>query len=124
VRSNIKSMLICIFDQKGDVHKEFVILVRQLMLHSTSKVLKHLRENVRRKQTDQWRNNTRLLHLDDTPARAALLTRRFLTHNNMTAVPHPPCSPDLAPSDFFLFPKLKMKLEGRRIQALEEIQAE
>jgi len=41
----------------------------------------------------------------------------------MTAVPHPPHSPDLAPSYFFLFPKLKMKLKGRRVQT-EEIQAE
>jgi len=41
----------------------------------------------------------------------------------MTVKPHPPYSPDLAPSDFFLFPKLKMELKGRRIQT-EEIQAE
>jgi len=41
----------------------------------------------------------------------------------MTVVPHPPYSPDLAPSDF-LFPKLNMKLKGRRFQILEEIQAE
>jgi len=40
----------------------------------------------------------------------------------MTVVPHPSYSPDLAPSDFFLFPKLKMKLKGRRFQT-EEIQA-
>jgi len=38
-------------------------------------------------------------------------------------VPHPPYSPDLAPSDFFLFPKLKMKLKGWRFQT-EEIQTE
>ena len=42
----------------------------------------------------------------------------------MSVVPHPPYSLDLAPSDFFLFPKLKMKLKGRRFQTLEEIQAE
>jgi len=35
-----------------------------------------------------------------------------------------PYSPDLAPSDFFLFQKLKMKLTGRRFQTLEEIQTE
>ena len=29
-------MLICFFDQKGNVHKEFVPAVKQLMLHSTS----------------------------------------------------------------------------------------
>ena len=42
----------------------------------------------------------------------------------MTVVPHPPYSPDLALSEFFLFPKLKMKLKGRRFQTVEEIQAE
>ena len=42
----------------------------------------------------------------------------------MSVVPHLPYSPDLVPSDFFLFPKLKMKLKGRRFQTLEEIQAE
>jgi len=71
---------------------------------------------------DQWRNNTWLLHHDNAPAHAAL-SRRFLTDNNVTVVPHPPYSPDLAPSDFCLFPKLKMKLKGRRFQT-EEIQAE
>jgi len=37
-------------------------------------------------------------------------------------VPHPPCSPDLAPADFFLFPKLKTTLKGRSFQTIEEIQ--
>jgi hypothetical protein len=30
----------------------------------------------------------------------------------------------LAPCDFFLFPKLKLKLKGRRFDTIEEIQAE
>ena len=103
--------------------KNLFFLVRQLMLHSASEVLKHLRENVRRKRPVQWRNNTRLLHHDNVPAHAAILTLRFLTDNNNTVVPHPPYSPDLAPSDFFLFPKLKMKLKGRIFQT-EKIQTE
>ena len=37
----------------------------------------------------------------------ALLIREFLTKHEPTVVPHPPYSPDLAPADFFLFPKLK-----------------
>jgi hypothetical protein len=37
----------------------------------------------------------------------------FVTNNNMVIVPHPPCSPDLAPCDFALFPEFKMKLNGR-----------
>jgi hypothetical protein len=35
---------------------------------------------------------------------------------------YPPYSPDLVPADFFLFPKLKPTLQGRRFQTIEEIQ--
>jgi hypothetical protein len=31
---------------------------------------------------------------------------------------------DLAPCDFFLFPKMKLKLKGRQFDIIEEIQAE
>jgi hypothetical protein len=39
-----------------------------------------------------------------------LKTIKLVTNNNMVIVPHPPYSPDLAPCDFALFPKLEMKL--------------
>ena len=114
--SEKQSMLICFFDQKGIVHKEFVPPGQTVNAEFYVEVLKRLRENVRRKRPDQWRNNAWLLHHDNAPAHAALLTERFLTDNNMTVVPHPPYLPDLAPSDFFLFPKLEMKLQGRRLR--------
>ena len=46
----------------------------------------------------------------------ALLIREFLTKHEATIVPQPPYSSDLAPADFFLFPKLKSSLKGRRFQ--------
>jgi hypothetical protein len=46
------------------------------------------------------------------------------TKNNVTVVPHPPYSPDLALCDFYLFPQLKMKLKGRRFDTIEVIEAE
>jgi hypothetical protein len=42
----------------------------------------------------------------------------------MAVIPHPLYFPDLAPCDFFLFPKMKLKLKGRRFDTAEEIQAE
>jgi hypothetical protein len=42
----------------------------------------------------------------------------------MAVIPHPPYSPDLTPCDFFLFPKMKLELKGRRFGTNEEIQAE
>lgn len=40
----------------------------------------------------------------------------------MATLPHPPYSPDLAPADFFLFPRMKMQLKGRRFGTVDEIQ--
>jgi hypothetical protein len=42
----------------------------------------------------------------------------------MVIVPHPPCSPDLAPRELALFPKLKMKLNGQRFETMCDIQKE
>jgi hypothetical protein len=42
----------------------------------------------------------------------------------MVIFPHPPYSPDLALCDFDLFPKLKMKVKGRRFETVSEIQRE
>jgi hypothetical protein len=42
----------------------------------------------------------------------------------MVIVPHPPYSPDLASCDFALFPKLKMKLKGRRFETVSDTQRE
>jgi hypothetical protein len=41
----------------------------------------------------------------------------------MVIVPHPPSSPDLAPCNFALVPKLKMKLKGR-FETVSDIQRE
>jgi hypothetical protein len=42
----------------------------------------------------------------------------------MAVIANPPCFPDLAPCDFFLFPEMKLKLKGRRFDTTEEIKAE
>ena len=36
-------------------------------------------------------------------------------------LPQPPYSPDLAPCDFWLFPKLKENLRGYRYETIEEM---
>ena len=59
-----------------------------------------------------------VLHLDNAPAHASLLIRSHLAKQT-SVVPHPPYSPDLAPADFFLFPKLKTTLKECRFQTIE-----
>jgi hypothetical protein len=48
----------------------------------------------------------------------------FLAKNKMADVPHPLYLPDFTPSDFFFFPKMKIKLKGQRFDTTEEIQVE
>ncbi|KAG5326444.1 MOS1T transposase, partial [Acromyrmex heyeri] len=68
-----------------------------------------------------WKNKNWLLHYDNAPAHTSLLVREFLSKNNTLMMPQPPYSPDLAPCDFFLFPKLKRPMKGRRYATIEEI---
>jgi hypothetical protein len=42
----------------------------------------------------------------------------------MVIIPHPLCSLDLAPCDFALFPKMKMKLKGQRFETVFDIERE
>jgi hypothetical protein len=51
-----------------------------------------------------------------------LVVQQFLASTNATIIPHPPYSLDLAPCDFFLFSKMKLKLKVRCFDSIEEIQ--
>jgi hypothetical protein len=54
-----------------------------------------------------------------------LLTRGTHCHvvaqKSFTEMEHPSCSPDLATNDFWLIPKIKSALKGRRFQDAEDI---
>jgi hypothetical protein len=66
----------------------------------------------------------RLLHHVNAPSCTSVLTQKFLETYQMAVIPHPPYFPDLEPRDFFLYPKMKLKLQGCWYDTNEEIQAE
>jgi len=47
----------------------------------------------------------------------------FLLTKQITVLEHPAYSPDLAPSDFFLFPKIKKILKGRHFDDIHDIRS-
>jgi len=102
--------------------KNLFLLVKQLMLHSTSKFW-----NVYRRMCE----GSDLISGRTTHGCSTMTIRQPMLPSWLDGfwlittwlVPHPPYSPNLAPSAFFLFLKLEMKLKGRRFQT-EEIQAE
>jgi len=63
-----------------------------------------------------------LLH-DNAPAHTALSVREFLATKQITVLEHPVYSPDPAPSDFFLFSKIKEILKGRHFDDTDNIRS-
>ena len=77
--------------------------------------------SAREKRRELWETRSWLLHHDNAPAHNALGIREFLAKNNIAILKQPPYSPDLAPCDLFLFPKLKEVIKGTRFQDSEAI---
>jgi len=85
-------------------------------------VVARLMDALRRKRPELWENQTWMLHHDNSSAHVSLLIRSYLAKHQRSVVFHQSYSPGLAPAHFFLFPKLKTTLKGRRFQTIEEIQ--
>ena len=47
----------------------------------------------------------------------------FLATKQITVLEHPAYSPDLAPNNFFLFPKIKEILQGRQFDDTDDIRS-
>jgi histone-lysine N-methyltransferase SETMAR len=64
-----------------------------------------------------------ILH-DNAHPHTARQTVAQLQQFGWSIITHPPYSPDLAPSDYHLFPKLKEHLSGKRFNNDDEVTAE
>ena len=62
-------------------------------------------------KSGQWH-----FHQDNAPVHNIFVTD-YLTKMDIKTIPHPPCSSELGPCDFWLFPKLK----GCRYETITEM---
>jgi hypothetical protein len=72
---------------KGVVHQEFLHQGKKVNSCYYLIVLKRIRENVRRKILQLWRNNSWFLHHGDELVHASPLIRDFLTNTNTSVLP-------------------------------------
>jgi hypothetical protein len=104
---------------------ENVEKVRELIHEDRHRTIRELADTAGisygRKRSELWHSHNWLLHHENAPTPTSLKTTEFVTNNNMVIVPNPPYWPDLAPCNFALFPKLKMKLKGR-FETVSDIQ--
>ena len=119
--SQVKVMLINFFDHQEMVHHEFLPQGQTVNQHFYKEVLTRLVNKLRQNRRATWAGKTWILHYHNAPAHTALCVKQFLVSKEITTLHHPHYSPDLAPCDFFLFPKLKGILKGKRFQGVEDI---
>jgi hypothetical protein len=62
-----------------------------------------------------------ILHQSNAPDHNTLTVKQFLADKCIPVLEHPAYSPDLAPCDFYLFPKLKNALKGPHFQSVDEV---
>ncbi|UYV70425.1 hypothetical protein LAZ67_7002954 [Cordylochernes scorpioides] len=82
-------------------------------------VLRRLKRRIARMRTDI--KDTVKVHHDNATSHTAFITN-FLARSNTSVILHPPYSPDLAPCDLFLFPRLKREMKGKHWETVENIQ--
>lgn len=120
LQSKKKVMLTAFIDYHGVVHHEFLPDGQTVTKEYYLGVMKRLREAVRNKRPDLWKDNSWILHHDNTPSHNAIIVRAFLAKNNTNTIQQPSDSPDLAPCDFFLFDRLKKSLRVTRFNSRQE----
>jgi len=108
---------------RGILHLDWVPEGQTINQVYYKEVLINLREQVR-SRPEMWKNDSWVLHHDNAlPAHNALSVKMFLMKHKISMLEHPPYSPDLAPCDFFLFPKIKCVLKGTRFESVDAVKA-
>ena len=83
-------------------------------------VLREFRKRFRRKKPALVKSGQWHFHQDNAPVHVSILVTDYLSKMGIKTVPHTLYSPDLAPCDFWLIPKLR----GCRFETIEEMKEE
>ena len=80
-------------------------------------VLREFWKRFRRKRPALFKSGQWYFHQDNAPVHNSILVTDYLTKMGIKTVAQPPYRPNLAPCDFWLFPKLR----GCRYETIEEM---
>ena len=112
--------MIPFFDCTGMMYMHWVP-TRQTVKEYYVEVLREFRKRFRRKRPALFKSAQWHFHQDNAPVHDSILVTDYLTKMDIKTIPYRPCNPDLAPGDFWLFPKFKEKLRGCRYETIEEM---
>src|SRR5258705_13985810 len=75
--------------------------------------LRRLRRAIQQKRPGKWASGVLLQH-DNARPHTSAYTMSNIASLGFQTIPHPPYTPDLAPSDYHLFGAMKKPLRGKR----------
>ena len=116
-----KIMASVFWDRKGILLCEFMPCGTTINADRYCETLKNLRRAIQNKRRGMLTKGVRFHH-DNARPHTANRTTALIERFGWEMVSHPPYSPDLAPSDFHIFPALKKNLGGTQFQTDEEVQ--
>ena len=105
------------FDSTGMIYMHWVPIGQTVNKEYYVEVLREFRKRFLGKRPALFKSALWLFHQDNAPVHNSILVTDYLTKMSIKTVAHPPYSPDLAPYDFWLLPKLR----GCRYETIEEM---
>lgn len=105
-----KRMLCVWWDWQGIIHSELLKNKQTINSELYTEQLRRVNEAMQQKRPDR-RHPVLLLH-DNARPHTSKLTKAVIEELGWEVLPHPPYSPDLAPSDYHLFRSLQNALDG------------
>lgn len=114
VEKSASKLLATVFwDSKGILLIDYLPRGTTMNGQYYANLLPQVREAVVQKRRGKLTRGVLFLQ-DNAPVHTARVARQALKDTGFSEIDHPPYSPDLAPSDFFLFSNLKKDLRGLR----------
>lgn len=120
MKSCYKIMLIIFWDQDGVLLKHFVPPGETVNANYYAKLLEKLRQKTKAKRRGMLSRGIMLLQDNARPHNAAVATATA-KKCGFEILPHPAYSPDLAPSDYYLFSNMKKDKRGLKFQDLNDV---
>jgi histone-lysine N-methyltransferase SETMAR len=109
------------FDKQGVIHKQFVpegqAVNSDFYVEFIGRLLKRI--SLVRPQF-RAEGSSFVLH-EYAPSNSSLVLKISLAKHGVVEISHPPYSPDLAPANFFLFPKVRTALKERGFRMLKTL---
>lgn len=115
-----KVMMSVFWDKDGVLLLDFLPRGHTLTGEYYANLMQRLREAIKSKRRGKLSRGVLLLH-DNAPVHKSRVAASAIRQCGFEELNHPPYSPDLAPSDFYLFGILKKRFRGQRFDSDEEV---